>query len=141
MRISDWSSDVCSSDLQRIDRLVSAIAEGAGAFTEIRASLATATAEREALQADLDDLVSLPVVALHPQIAEQYRSLVRDLAASMNFPEAQKMAKTELRALIDSLVITPDTAEKGVDIHRSDKHRIGEAGFITVGTRGLPTYE
>src|SRR3546814_6914492 len=113
MRISDWSSDVCSSDLQRIDRLVSAIAEGAGAFTEIRASLAAATAERESLQADLDDLVSLPVVALHPQIAEQYRTMVRDLAAAMDFPEAQKIATPELRALIDTIVITPSKAAIG----------------------------
>src|SRR3546814_13843120 len=125
MRISDWSSDVCSSDLQRIDRLVSAIAEGAGAFTEIRASLATATAEREALQADLDDLVSLPVVALHPQIAEQYRSMVRDLAASMNFPEAQKMATPELRALIDTIVITPAQADNGVEIQITGRLEIG----------------
>jgi site-specific DNA recombinase len=101
---------------QRIDRLVAAIAEGGGAFTEIRAALATATAEREALQADLDDLVSLPVVALHPQIAEQYRSMVRDLAAAMDFPEAQKLATPELRALIDTIVITPAKADKGVEI-------------------------
>ncbi len=101
---------------RRIDRLVAAIADGAGAFTEIRAALATATADREAFQAELADLVSLPVVALHPQIAKRYRSLVRDLAAAMNNPHAQKIAAPELRALIDTIIITPAKAEKGVDI-------------------------
>src|SRR3546814_1831285 len=96
----------------RIDRLVAAIAEGGDAFAEIRAALAAATAERESLQADLDDLVSLPVVALHPQIAEQYRTMVRDLAAAMEFPEAQKTATPELRPLLDTIVITPSKTDR-----------------------------
>lgn len=81
---------------QRIDRLVAAIADGAGAFAEIREALASATAEREALQGELNDLIGPPVVALHPQIAERYRSMVRDLTATMDNPETQKIAAPEL---------------------------------------------
>ncbi|MCA0208161.1 MAG: recombinase family protein [Proteobacteria bacterium] len=100
----------------RIGRLVAAIADGGGAFAEIRQALSGATAERDALQGELADLDTLPVVALHPQIAERYRAMVRDLATAMDNPEALKVAAPELRALIDTILITPAKAEKGVDI-------------------------
>ena len=118
----------------RIARLVAAIADGGGEFVEIRQALATATADREALRSELADLDTLPVVALHPQIADRYRTMVRDLATAMNNPEALKEAAPELRALIDTIIITPAKAEKGVDIQIVGRL----ANMIAIAT-GAPT--
>ncbi len=107
------AADECEG---RIARLVAAIAEGGGEFAEIREALQRATRERDALRAELADLECLPVVALHPQIAGQYRAMVADLAAAMHSPEALKIAAPELRALIDTIILTPATNGSGLEI-------------------------
>ncbi|HZG31729.1 MAG TPA: recombinase family protein, partial [Sphingopyxis sp.] len=101
---------------ERIARLVDAVASGGGQFAEIRAALQRATEERDGLRAELADLECLPVVALHPQIAETYRALVSDLAAAMKSPQAMKIAAPDLRALIDTIILTPAKRGSGLDI-------------------------
>lgn len=101
---------------ERIARLVDAVANGGGEFAEIRAALQRATDERDGLRAELADIECLPVVALHPQIAETYRALVSDLAAAMQSPEAMKIAAPDLRALIDTIILTPAKRGSGLDI-------------------------
>lgn len=102
----------------RIDRLVDAIARGAD-IEEVRAALAVAKAEREAAQAALDELRDLPVVALHPRLADDYRRHMDDLGravAIIGDDTARDQAAQTLRGLIDRIVATPAKRGRGLDI-------------------------
>ncbi|HEY5711240.1 MAG TPA: recombinase family protein [Allosphingosinicella sp.] len=103
----------------RIDRLVEALANGAHGFGEIREKLIDARAQREALKEELATFEGERVIALHPTIAADYRKAVealnRTLAAS-NTPEARNDAIPRIRALIDSITLTPSGTGRGVDI-------------------------
>lgn len=100
----------------RVSRLVEAIATGGGEFAELRVALSDATRDRDALRQALADADAGPVVALHPQLADEYRRLVRDLAEALADPAARVEAGPSLRAMIDAIVITPRDARQGVDI-------------------------
>lgn len=119
---------------ERIARLVDAIADGGGHFAEIRTALQRATEERDGLRAELADLECLPVVALHPQIAKRYREMVRNLAAAMKSPEALKIAAPELRALIDTIIMTPSIRGNGLDIQI-----VGRLANMLAIANGKPT--
>ena len=76
---------------------------------------------------------SAPTVTLHPNAAEIYRAKVATLEASLNAPEIKAEASDALRALIDRVVLTPDT--NAPDRLRAELHgdlaeilRLGEAG-------------
>lgn len=101
----------------RVTRLVTAIADGGGEFEEIRDALANAKADRERLAAKLERQETLPVVALHPKIAADYRDQVARLNAALaGNPEARLEAIPRLRALIESVVISPAVETRGVAI-------------------------
>ncbi len=100
----------------RVARLVEAIATGGGEFTELRAAMTEATRERDAIRQTLSDSETLPVVALHPQLADEYRRMVRNLEEALSDPAARDEAGPALRAMIDNIVITPKDARQGVDI-------------------------
>ena len=95
---------------------VAAISDGAGDFSDVRAALKSVTAERDESKQALAEVESMPVVALHPQIAEQYRSMVRNITAAFASPHAQREAAPILRAMIDTIEIVPANAPKGVEI-------------------------
>lgn len=119
---------------ERIARLVDAVADGGGQFAEIRTVLQRATEDRDGLRAERADLECLPVVARHPQIAGRYRVMVRDLAAAMTTPEALKPAAPDLRALIDTIILTPATRGTGLDIQI-----VGRLANMLAITTGKPT--
>src|SRR3546814_13283054 len=56
----------------KIDRLVDAIAKGVD-LVEVREALVKARTESDQLAADIADMESLPVIALHPTAAADYR--------------------------------------------------------------------
>lgn len=99
---------------RKIDRFVAAIAEGA--FAEIRDALAQARAERDEIEQALATIEALPVVALHPALAEDYRRQIEGLELALSTPEAQEDAVPRLRALIGRIIVTPNPAGRGVNL-------------------------
>ena len=104
--------------VNKVERLVLAVADGADEFVEIREVLGKARAERDALAAELDQIEQLPVVALHPTIINDYREQVERLNAALaENPEARMEAIPKLRSLIDSVQLKPAAhSPKGVTI-------------------------
>lgn len=106
----------------KVNRLVEAVALGADEFAEIRAVLQRARDERDGLAAALADLETLPVIALHPTVAADYRREVTNLhkALAAN-PESQLEAIPKLRSLIDRIDIFPATEGRGTRIEVSGR--------------------
>lgn len=107
----------------QVDRLVSALAEGGEEFAEIRAALRAATARRDEAAQRIEQLESLPVIALHPTAAADYRQKVERLNDALaSNPEARLEAIPRLRDLIDDIRIHPDTSKaRGVKIEVTGK--------------------
>lgn len=58
----------------------------------------------------------MPVIALHPGIADSYREQVEKLSDALASKEARQEARTAIRNLIDRIVLTPAKQGRGVDI-------------------------
>lgn len=94
---------------RRMDRLLSAVADGGSEFTEIREMLATAREERDRLARELASMDALPnVLALHPGIEDEYRRQVQDLETALTTPEAALEAVPRLRAMIVRIIVRPN---------------------------------
>ncbi|WP_081496675.1 recombinase family protein [Novosphingobium sp. AP12] len=100
----------------KITRLVDAISGGAGEFQEIREALTKARADRDVAASQLAELEALPVITLHPAIAEDYRRQVKELTAAVADPAARDGAMPAIRQLIDRIVLRPAKGERGIDI-------------------------
>lgn len=102
---------------QKVERLVTAIAEGAGSFAEIKDVMHKARADRDALAEQLSTLDALPLVALHPTIANDYRKQVAALNSALSEnSEAALEAIPILRTLIERVVLSPAKVGRGVDV-------------------------
>lgn len=101
---------------RRIDRLVEAIADGGSSFAQIRDTLATTRADHDRLTKERASLAALPVLALHPGLADQYRRQVEELAQLLADPDASLEAVPRLRALIDHIELWPSAGARGVDL-------------------------
>ena len=107
---------------RKIANLVAAIAEGGGAFKEFTDALAKHKTEQARIEAELRDLAALPVVALHPGIAEQYRAQVRELVKALSQDEETRRHTANIvRGLIDRIDLTPKSSERGVNIEVSGR--------------------
>lgn len=101
---------------RKIDRLVAAIADGAD-FAEIRDVLAKARADRDAATRQLADIDALPVIVLHPGLADEYRRRMEALHEALNgHEEAQLEAIPRLRALIERIDLHPAPSGRGVTL-------------------------
>jgi site-specific DNA recombinase len=101
----------------KVDRFVAAIGSGAGGIEEIVQALAKARAERSAIQRELADIESMPVIALHPRVAADYRAAVETLTDTLHDdPEAMLDAVPAIRSLIDQIVLTPRDHCRGLDV-------------------------
>ena len=95
---------------RRLDGVLRAIENGAWSdslqarLTELERSRDTLTAELSAADQPA------PVVRLHPNAAAIYRAKVADLETSLSAPDIKLEASEALRALIDQVMLTPDTA-------------------------------
>ena len=69
---------------RQIANLVTAIADGGVTFEDIKNELAKRKTEQARIQSDLQNLDAVPVVALHPGIADNYRVQVQKLAQSLS---------------------------------------------------------
>ncbi|WP_236696913.1 recombinase family protein [Sphingomonas sp. Leaf257] len=101
---------------RKIARLVEAIAAGGGEFAEVKDALAKARMDRDAARDSLAEVEALPVVALHPSVAADYRREVEQLHKLLKDPEAKEATVPALRALIDRVVLTPAPVGRGVEI-------------------------
>lgn len=121
---------------RRVDRLIEAIACGADDFREIRDVLAKARAERDQLKAQLGDLDALPVIALHPGLADDYRRQVAALHEALGDNEASRLeAVPRLRSLIDRVELAPHPSGRGVSVTIAG--RLDEIVRLATG-RALP---
>lgn len=101
---------------RQVQRLVSAVADGGNEFAEIRQLLADARNERDRLTRELASLDALPVLTLHPGLADQYRRSVEALEADLSDDATQLEAVPRLRKLISRIELTPSAGRAGVDL-------------------------
>jgi DNA invertase Pin-like site-specific DNA recombinase len=100
----------------KIDRLVAAIAAGAGEFIEVREALAAAKVDLAAAQEQLAEIEAVPVVILHPSIAEDYRKQISELHEALLHPDARLTAVPAVRSLIDRVVLSENPLGRGVNV-------------------------
>nr|WP_245739191.1 recombinase family protein [Sphingomonas rubra] len=99
------------------DRLVAAIAEGGSSFAEVRAALATARDDHERIRRELASMNALPVLTLHPGLADDYRRQIEGLEGLLADPEAHLEAIPQIRALIQRIELVPAKGKlRGVDL-------------------------
>lgn len=101
---------------RKVTRLVAVMADGGSEFAEIRDVLTIARNDRDQLSRELASLEALPVLALHPGLAEQYRREIADLERALAQPETSSEAVPRLRKLIARIICTPAAAPRGVDV-------------------------
>ena len=98
----------------QVANFVKAIAVG-GEMNELVDALEQARALRDSRRAELAEIEAAPVIALMPNIADQYRDRVADLARALETPERRAEALPRARALIERITITPDpNRQRGV---------------------------
>jgi hypothetical protein len=100
----------------KIKRLVEAVAAGGGEFVEIRAALMTAKGALAIAQGQLAETEAMPIVAMHPAIADNYRKQIASLDSTPISPDPSSEAIPAIRSLIDRLVLTPNPLGRGVQI-------------------------
>lgn len=102
---------------RRMERLVAAIADGGAEFDMIRDQLTKAKAEKQAAERELASLEALPVIALHPNLADDYRREIEALEESLaGNDEAKLEAVPRLRAMIARVILRPATEGKGMQL-------------------------
>lgn len=101
----------------KVDRLVTAFANGGREFDEIREVLTAAKAERAGLERELAEIEAEKIIPFLPNIADEYqRSVTRLAEALTGSPEARLDAVPALRSLIETITLTPRRNEHGLDI-------------------------
>ena len=100
------------------DRLMRAFIDGGQEFNEIRDALTAAKAELAAIEAQRSDLAVPPVIALHPDLAGDYRRRVKNLRDLLQggADESSREALKEVRNLIDRITVLPASQGRGVSI-------------------------
>lgn len=123
---------------EKVTRMLKVVEDGGGEFAEIREMLTAAMRDRDRLELEIAQLEQMPVIALHPHIAAQYRTEVTKLNEALNSnPDARLDAIPKLRAIIDAVWITPHpTRLKGVAIEVT-----GRLHHMLSLAAGVPTSE
>jgi site-specific DNA recombinase len=108
--------------VDKVTRLVAAIAAGGSEFLEIRDALALAKAERDSLSGEISELEHPPVLMLNDAIVTSYHRKIANLRTVLNEEDSRKEAVPKLRALIDRVRVYPrGPGAKGVDIELTGK--------------------
>lgn len=101
---------------RKVKRLVEAVAAGGSEFAEIRELLSAARDDRDRLAREIASMEALPVLTLHPGLADQYRRSIEELEASLAAEETRLEAVPKLRKLIARIEATPSSAKRGVNL-------------------------
>jgi len=101
----------------RVERLLRAVTDGGSEFAEIRDALERARSDVAAAETALADTSAGGIIALHPNIAEEYRRSVADLRQLLDGTgEESRRSAQRLRSLIDRVVISPNQSGPGTSI-------------------------
>ena len=94
---------------RRAERLVDQIAEGVLTGAAVKDRLDALEARRSQIEAELAQAPVAPVVALHPRVAEHYRSVVDSLERALDRSDSEAAAEARdlVRKLIETVVVTP----------------------------------
>lgn len=105
---------------RKLANLVAAIADGGGAFSELRNAMANARETRDRLAQELASIDALPVLQLHPGLADRYRREVEELEMLLADEATKLEAMPRIRALIAKIIVNPSDAKRGVvvDVRR-----------------------
>jgi site-specific DNA recombinase len=99
---------------QRLERFANAIGAGAD-FAALREKVQQASEERDRAAVELAELEALPVIVMHPGIADVYRRQVADLVEALNADRpGTDDARAKIRALVDGIIATPNEDGRGV---------------------------
>jgi site-specific DNA recombinase len=102
---------------QQIERLVAAIAAGAGDVPEVVEKLRALRAERSGLQDAMGDELAARVITLHPAFACAYEAAVKQIVATIAGDQPEhRDARNAIRALVDRVILTPKAEGRGMDI-------------------------
>ncbi|MEK9212284.1 recombinase family protein [Sphingomonas sp. 2378] len=101
---------------RKLANLVAAIADGGGAFSELRNAMATARETRDRLAQELASIDAIPVLQLHPGLADRYRREVEELEMLLADKVTKLEAMPRIRALISEIIVTPSDAKRGVAV-------------------------
>lgn len=117
----------------RLTNLIAAMAEGGSAFPEIRAALDKARTERDDAATKLANLAAGPTLALHPRLADVYRTEIEALAETLTtHPDAAEQAHPLIRSLIERIIATPTPDSRTgltLQIHGRLQNLLALAGF------------
>ena len=103
----------------RIDRLIDALADGVGNIERVKQRLREVHSEKLAIEEQLANLEAERVIALHPNIALDYRREIEALNKALKCNDAPEMRREvipRVRALVDSIVLKPSSIGRGVEI-------------------------
>lgn len=106
---------------RKLANLVAAIADGGGAFSELRSAMAAARETRDGLAQQLASLDAVPILQLHPGLADRYRREVEELETLLADEATKLEAMPRIRALISEIIVTPSDAKRGVVVEVSRK--------------------
>lgn len=122
----------------RIERLVEAIAAGAGEFPEVHEKLIEARIERDRLVEELASTEAERIIALHPTVASDYRAAVEGLdrtLADEDSPEIREDAVPRIRGLVHSIAVAPAQRGRGVEIEIEGRLNAMIVGYRPTGLR------
>ncbi len=106
---------------RKLDRLVAALSEGGSSFPQIRAAMTAARDDHDRIKRALASMDALPVLTLHPGLADSYRREMGDLERLLMEPDAHLEAIPQIRSMIDRIELLPKAGKlRGVDltVHR-----------------------
>jgi DNA invertase Pin-like site-specific DNA recombinase len=92
---------------RKLDRLVAALGDGGSSFPQIRAAMTTARDEYDRIKRQLASIDALPVLTLHPGLADSYRREMDNLERLLTEPDAHIEAIPQIRGMIDQIVLLP----------------------------------
>lgn len=101
---------------RKVERLVAAIADGGSEFAAIKSALSAAQKELAGAEKERASIEALPVLALHPGLARQYRAAIEQLAIELQDEGTRLEAAPKLRSLIARIIVTPKEGKRGVDL-------------------------
>src|SRR3546814_6508115 len=150
MRISDWSSDVCSSDLLAAARLagvtevyrvggaqaVAALAYGTETIVKVDKIVGPGNAYVAAAKRQVFGTVGIDMIAGPSEIL-----VVADAENRPDFIAADLLSQAEHDPGAQSILITDDAglaAAVAKVVEHSEERRVGEEGGRTCSTRGSP---
>jgi hypothetical protein len=102
---------------REFQRLMEVIKRGHD-MPELDQELIKAKRAKDAALAELQEINALPVVMVHPAIADDYRARVAGLESAMSGDEQSRLEVIhQLRTLVDRIVLTPASeGKRGVEI-------------------------